>query len=58
MCSHRLSIAKLVRDYKDQLFSHSNQISRQDKQELWEFIRQKAVTQGAIQYARKSWKEV
>lgn len=59
MCSHRLAIAKLVRDYKDPLFSPvSSQISRQNKQELWEFIRQQAVAQGAVQYARKSWKEV
>ncbi|KAL3082930.1 hypothetical protein niasHS_010732 [Heterodera schachtii] len=59
MCSHRLAIAKLVRDYKDPLFSPvSSQISRQNKQELWEFIRQQAVAQGAVQYARKSWKEI
>uniref|UniRef100_A0A914HHY1 Regulatory protein zeste n=1 Tax=Globodera rostochiensis TaxID=31243 RepID=A0A914HHY1_GLORO len=59
MCSHRLAIAKLVRDYKDPLFSPvSSQISRQNKQDLWEFIRQQAVAQGAVQYSRKSWKEI
>uniref|UniRef100_A0A1I8BAP1 Regulatory protein zeste n=1 Tax=Meloidogyne hapla TaxID=6305 RepID=A0A1I8BAP1_MELHA len=58
MCSHRLAIAKLVREFKEPLFSHSSQVSRQNKQELWEYIRQQAVNQGASQYARKSWKEI
>ncbi|KAF7631146.1 hypothetical protein Mgra_00008587 [Meloidogyne graminicola] len=58
MCSHRLAIAKLVRDFKEPLFSHSSQVSRQSKQELWEYIRQQAVNQGASQYAKKSWKEI